>query len=113
MVAKTGAARIAIKSGAPVIPVAQWGDQNFIPRYSKKIGWYKRHKVSMVAGKPIDLSKWHDKADDPAAMKEATAHIMREITKLLEGIRRESAPTTIFDPHESGLPRFGNPKKAK
>ena len=113
MVAKTGAARIAIKSGAPVIPVAQWGDQNFIPRYSKKIGWYKRHKVSMVAGKPIDLSKWHDKADEPAAMKEATAHIMREITKLLEGIRRESAPTTIFDPHESGLPRFGNPKKAK
>ena len=113
MVAKTGAARIAIKSGAPVIPVAQWGDQNFIPRYSTKIGWYKRHKVSMVAGKPIDLSKWHDKADDPAAMKEATAHIMREITKLLEGIRRESAPTTIFDPHESGLPRFGNPKKAK
>jgi 1-acyl-sn-glycerol-3-phosphate acyltransferase len=113
MVAKTGAARIAIKSGALVIPVAQWGDQNFIPRYSKKIGWYKRHKVSMVAGKPIDLSKWHDKADDPAAMKEATAHIMREITKLLEGIRRESAPTTIFDPHESGLPRFGNPKKAK
>ncbi len=113
MVAKTGAARIAIKSGAPVIPVAQWGDQNFIPRYSKKIGWYKRHKVSMVAGKPIDLSKWHDQADDPAAMKEATAHIMREITKLLEGIRRESAPTTIFDPHESGLPRFGNPKKAK
>ena len=113
MVAKTGAARIAIKSGAPVIPVALWGDQNFIPRYSKKIGWYKRHKVSMVAGKPIDLSKWHDKADDPAAMKEATAHIMREITKLLEGIRRESAPTTIFDPHESGLPRFGNPKKAK
>ena len=113
MVAKTGAARIAIKSGAPVIPVAQWGDQNFIPRYSTKIGWYKRHKVSMVAGKPIDLSKWHGKADDPAAMKEATAHIMREITKLLEGIRRESAPTTIFDPHESGLPRFGNPKKAK
>ena len=113
MVAKTGAARIAIKSGAPVIPVAQWGDQNFIPRYSKKIGWYKRHKVSMVAGKPIDLSKWLDKADEPAAMKEATAHIMREITKLLEGIRRESAPTTIFDPHESGLPRFGNPKKAK
>lgn len=113
MLAKTGAARIAIKSNAPVIPVAQWGDQNFIPRYSKKIGWYKRHKVSIVAGKPIDLSQWQEKVDDPAAMKEATAHIMREITKLLERIRRESAPATIFDPHVSGLPRYGNPKKAK
>jgi len=46
-------------------------------------------------------------------MREATAYLMREITKLLEGIRGESAPASIFDPHKSGLPRIGNPKKAK
>lgn len=113
MLAKTGAARIAVKSKAPVIPIAQWGDQKLIPRYSKNFAFYKRHKVTIIAGEPIDMSPWYGKEDDQAAMKEATAIIMREITKLLEGIRRESAPTTIFDPHESGLPRFGNPKRAK
>ena len=113
MVAKTGAARIAVSTKAPVIPFAQWGDHNLIPRYSKKFIFYKRHKVTIVAGKPIDMSKWYGKADDPEAMREATAYLMREITKLLEGIRGESAPASIFDPHESGLPRIGNPKQAK
>ena len=113
MVAKTGAARIAAATGATVIPVAHFGDQNLIPRYSKRIAFYKRHKVTVIAGKAIDMSKWLGKVEDQDAMREATAHIMREITKLLEGIRGESAPATIFDPHTSGLPRFGNPKKAK
>ena len=113
MVAKTGAARIAVSTRAPVIPFAQWGDHNLIPRYSKKFIFYKRHKVIIVAGKPIDMSKWYGKADDAVAMREATAYLMREITKLLEEIRGESAPASIFDPHKSGLPRIGNPKKAK
>ena len=113
MVAKTGAARIAASTNVPVIPFAQWGDHNLIPRYSKKFIFWKRHKVTIVAGKPLDMSKWSGQADNPDAMREATAHIMGEITKLLEGIRGESAPAVTFDPHKSGLPRIGNPKKAK
>lgn len=113
MIAKTGAARIAVSTKVPVIPFAQWGDHNLIPRYSKKFIFYKRHKVTIVAGEAIDLSKWYGKAEDPEAMREATAYIMREITKLLEEIRGESAPADIFDPHKSGLPRIGNPKKVK
>ena len=113
MMAKTGAARIAASTKVPLIPFAQWGDHNLLPRYSKKFIFWKRHKVTIVAGKPIDMSRWFGKADDPEAMREATATIMREITKLLEEIRGESAPAVIFDPHKSGLPRIGNPKKAK
>ena len=113
MVAKTGAARIAVSTKVPVIPIAQWGDQKFVPRYSKKISIFKRHKVSIVAGKPLDLSPWYGKSDDQLAMRDATAYIMRELTKILEEIRGESAPSTIFDPHTSGLPRYGNPKRAK
>ena len=113
MVAKTGAARIAVSTKVPVIPIAQWGDQKFVPRYSKKISFFKRHKVSIVAGKPLDLSPWYGKSDDQMAMRDATAYIMRELTKILEEIRGESAPSTIFDPHTSGLPRYGNPKRAK
>jgi hypothetical protein len=36
---------------------------------------------------------------------------MREITNLLEGLRGEKAPTEIFDPRKSQLPRIGNFKR--
>jgi 1-acyl-sn-glycerol-3-phosphate acyltransferase len=113
MVAKTGIARLALISGAPVIPFAQWGDQNLMPRYSKKIVFWRRTKISIWAGKPVDLSKWAGKSDDPRALVEATAAIMAAITKLLEEIRGESAPAQIFDPHKSELPRTGNYLKAQ
>ena len=36
MVGKTGAARVALETGAPVIPIAQWGPQEVLPPYSKR-----------------------------------------------------------------------------
>jgi 1-acyl-sn-glycerol-3-phosphate acyltransferase len=113
MVAKTGIARLAIMSKAPVIPVAQWGDQNLLAPYSKKIVLWRRTKITYLAGAPLDFSKWEGKEDDQAALVEATAYAMAGITKLLEEIRGELAPAEIFDPHKSDLPRIGNFKKAK
>jgi hypothetical protein len=100
-------------SKAPVIPVAQWGDQNLLAPYSKKIVLWKRTKITYLAGAPLDFSKWAGKEDDQAALVEATAYAMAGITKLLEEIRGELAPAEIFDPHKSDLPRIGNFKKAK
>jgi hypothetical protein len=113
MMAKTGVARLAIMSKATVIPIAQWGDQNLLAPYSKKIVLWKRTKITYLAGKPLDFSKWAGKEEDQAALIEATAYAMAEITKLLEEIRGESAPEQIFDPHKSDLPRIGNFKKEK
>jgi 1-acyl-sn-glycerol-3-phosphate acyltransferase len=36
MVGKTGAARLALTTGAPVIPIAHWGAQDILPYGSKK-----------------------------------------------------------------------------
>jgi 1-acyl-sn-glycerol-3-phosphate acyltransferase len=113
MVAKTGIARLAIISKAPVIPVAQWGDQNLLAPYSKRIVLWRRTKITYLAGAPLDFSKWAGKEEDQAALIEATAYAMAEITKLLEEIRGECAPKEIFDPHNSDLPRTGNFKKQK
>ncbi|MSY64674.1 MAG: 1-acyl-sn-glycerol-3-phosphate acyltransferase [Actinobacteria bacterium] len=113
MKAKTGIARLAIISKAPVIPCAQWGAQVILPAYSKKLKLFPRTKVTVVAGKPLDFSKWYGKENDPVALEEATAYVMRAITILLEDIRGESAPAEIFDPKKSNLPRIGNFKKAK
>ena len=112
MVAKTGIARLAIISKAPVIPIAQWGDQNLLAPYSKKLIFWKRTKIRYLAGPALDFSKWYGKEEDQAALVEATAYAMAGITKLLEQIRGESAPDEIFDPHNSNLPRTGNFKKS-
>ena len=112
-IAKTGIARIAIMTKAPVIPCAQWGDQNLMPRYSNKIVLWKRHKISLWAGKPLDFSPWYGKEDDQEALIEATAYAMKAITDMLEQMRGEKRPEVIFDPHNSDLPRIGNFIKAE
>ena len=111
MIAKTGLARLALSTNTPVIPIAQWGSQVLMPTYSKKVKLFPRTKITIVAGKPVDLSPWQGKADDPQALIEATAKVMLEITKLLEEIRGQKRPEVIFDPHTSELPRIGNFKK--
>ena len=67
----------------------------------------------MLAGKPLDLSPWYGKENDPDALREATAFVMRALTNLVDELRGEKRPVEIFDPHNSDLPRTGNFKKAK
>ncbi len=108
MIAKTGCARLALETDTPVIPIAQWGSQLVIPNYTKRVQLFPRKTIIIRAGKPVDLSPWKGKHEDPQALIEATAKIMREITTLLEDIRGEKRPEVIFDPHTSDLPRIGN-----
>ena len=113
MVAKTGCARLALATDTPVIPIAQWGSQLIVPNYTKKLSLFPRKTIIIRAGKPVDLSRWKGKAEDPQALIEATSQIMRAITVLLEEIRGEKRPEVIFDPHTSDLPRTGNFKKKR
>lgn len=113
MVAKTGVARLAVISKAPVYPAAQWGTQDVLAPYSKKFKIFPRTTVTYRVGEPVDLSPWYGKEEDPAAMAEATAAIMKAITDLLEEIRGQKRPATIFDPHTSELPRTGNFRKGE
>ena len=111
MIAKTGCARLALATETPVIPIAQCGSQQVLPNYSRKISLFPRKTITILAGKPVDLSKWRGRGDDQQALIEATEQIMRAITKLLEEIRGQMRPEVIFDPHSSELPRTGNFKK--
>lgn len=113
MVAKTGVARLAVISKAPVYPAAQWGTQAVLAPYSKRFRIFPRSTVTYRVGEPVDLSRWYGKEEDPAAMVEATAAIMKAITDLLEEIRGQKRPATIFDPHTSELPRTGNFRKGE
>jgi 1-acyl-sn-glycerol-3-phosphate acyltransferase len=111
MAGKTGAARLALMSGAPVIPCAQWGAQLLLAPYSKRFHLFPRKLVHVHAGPPIDLSQWQGKFEDQQALLEVTNKIIATITSMLAEIRQETPPATPFDWRNSGLPRTGNFKK--
>jgi 1-acyl-sn-glycerol-3-phosphate acyltransferase len=113
MVAKTGAARLAIITQLPIVPVAAWGIAEVLPPYNKVPRIWKRSKITLRAGEAIDMSPWYGKQDDPVALAQATAHMMDVLTTLLEEIRGEKRPAQIFNPRTSELPRTGNFKKKR
>jgi 1-acyl-sn-glycerol-3-phosphate acyltransferase len=97
MVAKTGVARLALTTGAPVIPVARWGTQVVLPYGSKKPKLWPRQTVRTVAGKPVDLSEWAGKQTSARALRAATDAIMADVTGLVASLRGEEPPAIPFD----------------
>ncbi|MGH3234980.1 MAG: lysophospholipid acyltransferase family protein [Streptosporangiaceae bacterium] len=110
MVGKTGAARLALTTGAPVIPIAHWGAQEILPYGSKKPHLFPRKTVRMVAGPAVDLSAYQGQRLGASTLRAATADIMADITALLAKIRQETPPAVPWDPAAGGrvsLPRTG------
>ncbi|WP_309134073.1 lysophospholipid acyltransferase family protein [Cellulomonas sp.] len=97
MVARTGVARLALTTRAPVVPIAQWGPQDLLPRYGKVLRAVPRKKVTVVAGPPVELDDLYDRPQDSATLREATARVMAAITRQLEQVRGEQAPAEAFD----------------
>jgi 1-acyl-sn-glycerol-3-phosphate acyltransferase len=98
MVAKTGVARLALATGVPVIPVAQWGAQRILPYGSFRPHLFPRTTVQIVAGPPVDLSAFDGKPLTAPVLREATGTIMKDITILLAGIRGETPPAEPYHP---------------
>lgn len=105
MQGKTGIARLALATGAPVVPIAQWGAHRLLGRYAKVLKPFPRTTVTVVAGPPVDLSDLRDR-QDAAALREATERIMAAITTQLEQIRGERAPEERFV-WRKGMPEPG------
>ncbi|MEU9232644.1 lysophospholipid acyltransferase family protein [Streptomyces subrutilus] len=99
MAGKTGAARVALITKAPVIPVAQWGANLAMPPYARedKIRLFPRKTLQVLAGPPVDLSAFYGREPTPDVLKEATEAIMAAITALLEDVRGETAPEQPYD----------------
>ncbi len=106
---KSGAVRLALEHDIPLVPIAHWGVQRILPRWSKKLSLVPRKDVDVLVGEPIDLSPWKSRAKEPAALAEATAHVMDEITALLEKVRHEKAPAERWDPAAHGQSEYGRP----
>jgi 1-acyl-sn-glycerol-3-phosphate acyltransferase len=98
MVPKTGIARLALTTGAPVIPVAQWGTQDILPYGTKKLSVVPRHLVKMLAGPPVDLSGFEGEPMSRDVLRAASAKVMADITGLLARLRVQAPPEVPYDP---------------
>ena len=107
MVGKTGAARIALTTRCPVIPIAQWGPQEVLEPYGKRPHLLPRKTMRVTAGPPVDLSDLYGQPVTGVLLREATDRIMAAITAQLETIRGEKAPAERFDARKHGLPETG------
>lgn len=108
---KTGAARVALETRCPLIPVAQWGPQDILSPYGHRPKLFPRKTMRVLAGPPVDLSDLYDRPIDTATLRLATDRLMNRITGLLEEIRGEQAEHDRFDPRKHGVPEIGNPMK--
>ena len=98
MAGRTGVARLALLSGAPVVPVAQWGAQEILDSYrTSGLHLLPRHDMRVLAGSPVDLSPWKDKELTTQVLHEATDAIMAAIRSLLEEVRGQPAPAEVYD----------------
>jgi 1-acyl-sn-glycerol-3-phosphate acyltransferase len=92
MQGKTGAARLALATGAPVIPIANWGAHRIHHPHTKKWRPTFRTPVTVAAGPPIDLSAFAGAEPDPQVLSEMTDLIMRRLRDDVAAIRGEPAP---------------------
>ena len=106
---KTGAVRLALEHDIPIIPMAHWGVQRILPRYSKRLSLFPRKDVDVRFGEPVDLGPWRDVPLTPASYAAATNAVMQSITALLSELRDEQAPEVRWDPTQHGQSEFGRP----
>jgi 1-acyl-sn-glycerol-3-phosphate acyltransferase len=99
--ARTGVVRLAIRSGAPVIPVAMIGAHRVIGgrrMFSRMLlNVVLRPKVSIEVGPAIDVSSLitPDELNDQEALRRATDAVMAQLVSLVAEVRREAAPDPI------------------
>lgn len=77
--AKTGVARLALLTKAPVVPIGLIGTFEMLPK-----GKYipKFRKAVMNIGKPMHFNEHYNKKISKKILKEVTTRIMKEIAKL-------------------------------
>jgi len=98
---KTGLARVALRTGAPVVPVAQWGAHEVMAwggagaMFATLLrSLFRRPVVRVHFGLPVDLSDLNEAT--PGAAQRATDRIIDAITAELKPLR----------PDEPRLPRY-------
>lgn len=98
---KTGVARMAAMSGAPVVPVAQWGAHRVLPYESPK--HLLRSLLRAMLLRPVVRVRFGKAVDLSGLAGTSGAQAMRATQRIVEGIDRTLAPLRADEPE---LPHF-------
>ncbi|MDR1798478.1 MAG: 1-acyl-sn-glycerol-3-phosphate acyltransferase [Bifidobacteriaceae bacterium] len=109
MLGRPGAVRLALDTGAPLVPVAQWGAQRLLPRHKKLPHLLPPTRITMTIGQPIDLSDLAARPDTSQAAREGTTRLMATITTMLAALRGGQPPAKPFDQFNPDPPMLGHP----
>lgn len=103
---KTGAARLALDTGVPVIPVAQWGPQDIMNRFASAPDMRPGRRVSYRFMEPIRIEDLLSDAGsaDHEAVGELTARMHRAVTEGVEALRGRKAPDRIWKAYTQAGP---------
>lgn len=104
MKAKTGVARLALATGAPVIPVAMWGPERMFDPRTSRLNPRPRIPVTVVAGPPVDLDRWAGVPPTKAVLEEMTEVIMLRLRDLLAEVRQAEPPPLWERPRHAEHP---------
>ena len=99
MVGRVGMIRLALSTGAPVIPVGQWGVHKLLAKGDKIPDIIGRHTSAIRIGTETDLD-WIRAIDQPSVkeLAEATEQVMGEITDLMAPLRDGTPPEQRYNP---------------
>jgi 1-acyl-sn-glycerol-3-phosphate acyltransferase len=90
---KTGAARLAtLVHDVPVIPLAQWGVQEQVDLYKKRVKLIPRPRHVLSVGEPVDLSAFRDREPTVRVLKEVTEVIMKRLRSDVADLRGLPVP---------------------
>ncbi len=76
----TGAARLAIETGAPLIPIGLIGTVDIQPPDTSRPNFFRT--VNINVGKPIDVARYKNRIGDRAVYREVIDEVMFEIQTL-------------------------------
>lgn len=105
---KTGPVRLALRTGAPIIPVAMLGTDKVLPPQASVP---RIDKVGMRIGAPLDLRRYAGRENDRFTLRSATDELMYELM-LLSGQEYVDAyaaqvKSGEVDPGSAGLDELG------
>ena len=103
----TGVARLALRTGCPIVPTGVQGSLEVQPPDAKVPNVFR--KVRVRFGRPIDVTRYLDRADDRLVLRQITDEVMYEIRNLSgqEYVDAYATKTSETMPAETAKPAVG------
>lgn len=99
MSGRTGAVRVALATGKPLVPMMQTGAQEILWPYTKRLRLFPRKTIHVRIGDPIDLSDFEGQQVTEQLLRDATDRLMDTLTEMMAAVRGEVPTTPRIDVH--------------